>query len=257
MGKKVSAMTVLSVPPPEAELVAAIPDVRDIAIPVGNIPSEIYLNRFTGGVYKDDFWNINEFHYPWRFQIVGVTGVLSAQTTIANHPGIVRFGANGATTGYMFRAGGTENNILIEGGEVTELIINFVTSANLVLYFGFGDNFNTSAIPTDGIFINVAGTTLDGRARNNGSQTITGTTYTISTGTWYRLSIIVSADASRVDFYVYDASGTQLWTDSVTSNIPTQRVTSHGVLALKTNAGAANLVDLDFMSLIFGKQLIR
>lgn len=256
MGKKISAMTILTTPPYDAELVAAIPDVEDIAIPIRNIPSEIFMNRFTGGIYKDDLWNANQFHYPWRFLVIGGTGVLSAQTTIANHPGIVRIGANGANTGYTLYS--AENNILIEGGEVTELIVNFVTSTNLACVFGFSDQFaNFPNALVDGVYINVAGTTLSGRCRNNSTETITGTTYTISTGTWYRISIIVSADASRVDFYVYDAAGTQLWTNFVITNIPTQRVTGHGLVAIKTTAGAANLLDVDFMSLIFGKQLTR
>lgn len=254
---KVSTHTELTRVDPRALLLQAYRG-RNYSKQIGKLYPAIFLSRFTGGAYRNDFWNTIQTCYPWDLNVIGA-GTMAQQTSVANHPGITRFSQNGANTGariWMSYA----SPILISGLERTELIFQLQTTSALVLRFGFGDNFNNAAAPTDGIWIDIAGATLSGKTRNNGVESTTGTTYASATATWYRAYIVVNADASRVDFYLYNSTtGLQLWTDNLTTNIPkvAGRELSHGMQAYKTSAGVVALVDVDFMNLVLPQGLDR
>jgi hypothetical protein len=59
--------------------------------------------------------------------------------------------------------------------EQVELLIRFVDAVPI-----------TATLPVDGAYIKIAQVTLSGVSTRNSTPTATGTTYTISTGTWYR-----------------------------------------------------------------------
>jgi hypothetical protein len=91
-----------------------------------------------------------------------------------------------------------------------------------------------------------------GRTRTNSVGSTTGTGYQLITNTWYIAKIIVNADATRVDFYLYNEAGALLWTDFLTTNIPTASNTDlgHGTIATNSGTTAVNLVDYDLLSLL-------
>lgn len=230
---------------------------RDFSKDLRTLYPALFLSRFSGASYRDEFWNTNLGHYPWRLDPIGL-GSSSLQTTVANHPGIIRLAQNGANTGGSFWIG-FASSILLQGLEQTELIFNMVATAALVIRFGFGDNFTAAAAPTDGVWIDIAGATITGKTRNNGVESTTGTSYASSAATWYHAKIALNSDASRVDYTLYNAAGAILWTDNLTTNIPrvAGRELSHGLHAYKTTAGVVGLVDLDFMNLRMPKGLSR
>jgi len=159
--------------------------------------------------------------------------------------------------GYRFVTFG--DCILIAGAEHSEFC--FKTPANLTnvrVRLGYQDLF-TNAAPTDGVFIDVSGTTLEGKTYSNTNTSTTGTDYTIVVDTWYRAKIAVNGDATEVIFILYSAAGTQLWSDTLAANIPTAagRQTGHGVVAWTEAAAVQDLIYLDMMIAIRAGSITR
>jgi hypothetical protein len=194
---------------------------------------------------------------PW-FAAAAVSGTSTAVTGTANHPGIVTLtSSTSANSGYAYALG--TSSFLLAGTEVTEFIFQVVTTANTTARLGFQDS-NSSTAPTDGAWVNIAATTLDGRTASNTTGSTTGTNYTITASVWYRAKVVVNSDATQVDFYLYTcADGVQVWTNNLTTNIPTAAGRETGQSAMATNSGttALELVDLDFMDVYMTRTLTR
>ena len=145
---------------------------------------------------------------PW-FAAAAVSGTSTAVTGTANHPGIVTLtSSTSANSGYAYALG--TSSFLLAGTEVTEFIFQVVTTANTTARLGFQDS-NSSTAPTDGAWVNIAATTLDGRTASNTTSSTSGTNYTITASVWYRAKVVVNSDATQVDFYLYTcANGVQV-----------------------------------------------
>jgi len=193
---------------------------------------------------------------PWYGAAINA-GTIAAATGLPNHPGVMRIisstTANSGATFYLYSAA-----LLLAGGETTELVFQVGTTTGTTIRFGFQDSFDTTA-PVDAAWINIAGTTLTGKTRSNSVESTTGTSYALAASTWYRVKIVINADATRVDFYLYSEAGTQLWTDYLTTNIPTAtgRETGHGIVVTNSGTSALALVNLDYMSLSINRTLTR
>lgn len=186
---------------------------------------------------------------PFEF-IVTSNGLLNQYLGDATHPGYLTIacGTNANSGGYIYP---NNNAIIIAGGEVYESIFRVDQSTNLIGRLGMFDTVNQTA-PTDGIWIDIAATTLSGKcAKSGGATTTTGTTTTLSVGTWYRCKITVSSDTNTVTFYLYSESGTLLWSDTVTADIPvTNRLPAAKVVAVKTTSsgGTTNILTSDWIA---------
>jgi len=193
---------------------------------------------------------------PWT-GIARTSGTVSIPAAEAGHPGIIQFiSTTVANTGYIYMLGSSATvvmqNILLAGGERTEFVFRTVNiSANLSVRMGFQDRC-TETLPTDGAYLNISGTSLNGTTVTNGIFNSTAVNYSISANTWYRGIITISAGAAQANFYLYDMSYTLLWSGTL-GNVPNVagRATGHGVVALMTAAEspAAGLLDMDFMYL--------
>ena len=186
------------------------------------------------------------------------SGTLPVGTATANNPGVVRFrSSTTANSGYRIYLDPV--SILVGGGETSDTIFSVTTTANTTIRMGFFDTA-TSADAVDGCYFEIpASTSLSGKCASNSARTSTGSSYTISTGTWYRGLIVVNSAATTVDFYLYDMSGTQLWTNSVTTNIPTGsgRYTGAGVIATNSYTIQTYLLDIDYIAVGFTRSLTR
>jgi hypothetical protein len=186
------------------------------------------------------------------------SGTLPVGTATANNPGVVRFrSSTTANSGYRIYLDPV--SILVGGGEISDTIFSVTTTANTTIRMGFFDTA-TSADAVDGCYFEIpASTSLSGKCASNSARTSTGSSYTISTGTWYRGLIVVNSAATTVDFYLYDMSGTQLWTNSVTTNIPTGsgRYTGAGVIATNSYTIQTYLLDIDYIAVGFTRSLTR
>ena len=185
------------------------------------------------------------------------SGTAASVAGEANHPGIVKFVSSTlANSGGFFRT--ASNMLLLAGSETTEFIIRPQTISGTTIRMGFLDTI-TDAVPVDGAWLDVLSGVLSGKTRNNSVESVTGTTYTLVTNTWYRAKVVVNSNATRVDFYLYSEAGTQLWTDYLTTNIPitANRETGHGIFVTNSGTTAVNLADLDYMNLYIDRNLTR
>jgi|GEM_PF-2840037 len=163
------------------------------------------------------------------------------------HPGVVQVGNNSnANGGVYWQVGGF--SFLIGGGEAFVIVFQVDAATDVVAHLGFQDSF-TAAEPTDGVYLNIDGTTLDGMTADNGTRSTTTSSYTISTGTWYTGRVTVNSDASSVSYSLNDDTGTLLWSDTLATNIPTTagRTTGAGATAYKTTAADADFISYDYV----------
>jgi hypothetical protein len=124
---------------------------------------------------------------------------------------------------------------------------------------GFHDA-TTSSDAVDGAYLEVASTGVGtGKTASKSTRSTTATTYTLSTATWYRLLIVLDSAAARVDFYLYNDAGTQLWTNNLTTNIPTASGRETGAAVIGTNSGtsATDLYHLDWVAVYFSTARTR
>jgi hypothetical protein len=149
------------------------------------------------------------------------------------------------------------NKLILKGKEQGDFI--FKTAAawtNRRNRFGFQDSI-TIALPADGAYLDMDGRYLRGVTRKGGVQSTTATGYNTSASTWYRGRIIVNSNASLITFLLFNSSGTQLWTDTLATNIPTAS-TGFGTLGYYTAASEdENIITMDYAYLVCARGLVR
>ena len=190
-----------------------------------------------------------------------VSGIQAGAGVVNNeHPGQIIFASDqsspAANSGYRYIM--TQTSITIGGGEIFELVFKTIGSihADTLVRMGIHDGANHNA-PVDGVWIEQNGTTLDGRTRNNGSGSTTSTSFTLSNNTWYRGKITMNSDATLATYELFTADGTQVWTDTLATNIPTTRATGCGVLGVITSANTSNIIFVDYMTFYIDRNLAR
>jgi hypothetical protein len=186
---------------------------------------------------------------PWYGVSIGAgTGTPTTGTSL--HPGIFRISsAAAASTGY--RIYNYTGAFVIAGNETSICWFRPIVLASIV-HVGFFDTA-TGADPTDGVWLwqDPATGIMYGRTMNNTVGSQTGSGFQLVVNTWYAVKLALNADASRVDFEIYDEAGALLWSDFLTTNIPTAaaRVLGHGFIAV-SSAGAAAITDIDYLAVV-------
>ena len=194
---------------------------------------------------------------PWTG--VSVTGgsntVAPASGVVtSDHPGVVLLRSTATTnSGYAYVSSFTM--IRIGGGERFDLV--FWTPAaftNVLLRFGFLDSAN-QLDPADGCYFELNNSAnIIGKCADNSVRTSSATVAALSTSTWYHARVTVNANASQVDFAIYDMAGALVGTQAVTANIPTgaARLCGCGLGTVALGTTAQDLVALDYMSVSLG-----
>jgi hypothetical protein len=218
------------------------------------------------GFFSTDFYrNGTGDNPPWSGSGVG-TGTLSVHGSdglaVAEHPGIVVPTTVNATANTGYSLNTPSASITISGGETFEAVFKMTNPANTITRVGFCDTGGTTTDCADGAYIEINGTTLvaTGKTANNNTRSSTGTTYSMSSNTWYRMKVTVNSNASLVTYYVYNDSGIQLWTNTLATNIPNTAGRSTGsTFTTYTTASAASVIilNLDYMSMWYETPLTR
>lgn len=198
------------------------------------------------------YWAPANVALPWYGEARN-SGTASILTGTNVRPGIWRMlSSTSANSGWRTLLG-IPSFLLLAGGEVSCLWFRPQTLAGTTRHHGFGDSESVSD-PVDGAWIwqDPADGKIWGRTRSNSVGSTTGTGYQLVTNTWYLERIVVNSDATRIDFYLYDDAGNLLWTDNLTTNIPTAagRELGHGVVATNSGTTAVALIDLDYLSIL-------
>lgn len=219
--------------------------------------------RPEGLFYENDLFQ-PEFaseSFPWQNYTLS-SGVNTPIAALSNHPGVLRW-----TSSVTPNSGGAvrlrQESILLAGHESCDLIFRPQVLAGATIRFGFLDTI-TSADAVDGCYIEmtqVAGVdgTIVGKTSSNSVRSTTGTSLLLVTNTWYRLRVVVNSNATQVNFFCFDEAGNLLWTDNLTTNIPTaaSRETGNGVIATNSGSSAVIITDIDYMSITIARALIR
>jgi hypothetical protein len=125
---------------------------------------------------------------------------------------------------------------------------------------GFQDSTAINTLPTDGCYMIInatntaSNTTLSGVCRSNSVQSNTSG-YVLTPNGFYKGTITMNPTASALTFTLHNATNDLLWTDTVSSNIPTAagRETGHGIIIGETTTDAARVIlQLDYMDLMKG-----
>lgn len=206
-----------------------------------------------GVFYETDFLtnSTHALHQPPWYSAAIAAGTASTPAGSPTHVGINRFTSSvNANSGWGLLT--STAAILLAGGETSLCRHRPQTLAGTTRHTGFHDSSSVSD-PVDGAWIwqDPATGIIYGRTRSNSVGSTTGTGYQLVTNTWYCEIIVVNADASRVDFYLYDDAGALLWTDFLTTNIPTAagRELGHGFVTTNSGTTAVALVDTDYLSI--------
>jgi hypothetical protein len=201
--------------------------------------------RPVGIYYETDFLTttLGAYNSPWNLGAIA-TGTTAATDLTASHPGVAQCkSAAGATSGIYASIG----LILLAGYEQDELIFRMVASDSVVFRSGWLDNLTGASAPTDGVYLRIIDTLARGMTANNGTLDSTASTYRIVAGRWYRRNVRLNSDASRAYMTLKDSVGTLVWSDSVSTQIPTGagRYASQGFHVYRTGTAVAALVDVD------------
>jgi hypothetical protein len=195
-----------------------------------------------------------EAAYPFDLALIS-SGTQAKIASEANHPGILRISSSTtANSGGYIETDATA--FLLGGGECFEVIFQPRVSgnANTTIRMGFLDTIS-STDATDGAYFELPAGSLDivGKTANNGTRTTSSAIATLTVNTWYRARLEVNSNATQVNFYVFNDSGTQLGTQSITTNIPTAsgRNTGAGVIATNSGTTAVELVYFDWIVVFY------
>lgn len=193
-------------------------------------------------LHETDFLgeNIYDTYDPWR-KISVASGDIVDRAGDGAHPGqIIVRSSTSADSGYRLQVFLASQ--ILAGGEKSLCWHSPQTLAGTTRHHGFLDAASPST-PTDGAWIwqDPADGKIYGRTMSNSVGSTTGTSYQLVTDTWYCEKIVVNADATRVDFYLYSNAGAELWHDFLTTNIPTAagRCLGHSVSC--TNSGTTSV----------------
>jgi len=199
--------------------------------------------------------------YPWTVSAIA-GGTALGIAAEANHPGVAQLraaaGVNSGITLYLdalaFLAAGSCGAMFILRPQVL---------AGAVIRFGFLDT-QTTADAVDGCYFEMSTValvpgTIVGKTSSNSARSTTATSLLLLTNTWYRFTISLNATATLVTFTIYSEAGAVLWTNTLTTNIPTGagRQTGHGLTCHNTAGGAVAICDIDYMHVEINRTLTR
>jgi hypothetical protein len=189
-------------------------------------------------------------NFPW-YALAIASGTEQPGSGVTNHPGIAHLlSSTNANSGFYCITG--TSAILLQGNCTSICCHRPITLSGTTRHHGFHDSTSVTD-PVDGAWIWQDPTTgiIYGRTMKNSTGSTTGTGFQLITNTWYTEKIVVNSNASRVDFYIYDDAGNQLWTDNLSTNIPTAagRELGHGVVVSNSGTSAVALDDIDYLSI--------
>jgi hypothetical protein len=202
--------------------------------------------------------------YTWTYQMPVSSTVMSSgtatYTNYQNHPGafLIASSANansGAQAAFgLYSMGGQQ--YWLSGGERAEYIFMIpATNANTYIFMGLETRSVTAPSPatpfTNGAWFQMNNTTMQGRCTGGSGVSTTGTSFTPSISAWYRGRIVINSNMTRVDYYIYSSTGTLLWSDYLTTNMPNTTTGTIGDFnAYNSAGGSVQMIAIDYMGFL-------
>lgn len=184
------------------------------------------------------------------------SGSCAAVAGVAGHPGIWAISdSTSANGGYRFSSDLTP--VLISGYEAANFVFSPKSDrAGIVFRGGYVDNWTNNSL-VDAVWLHAVGNgaggwTLTGRTRSNSTESVTASAATLTVDAWYSVKLLVNPTATLVTYTVLDSTGATIWTDTLSSNIPTATGRETGLgfsIWESTTDAAAVMIWLDFIKL--------
>jgi hypothetical protein len=199
---------------------------------------------------NDNFSTLNARTWPLKDQLY----IADDFAGTAAHPGICELSSGTTSAGAAAIITRATDSLLLGGGEATwEAVCRVPTLSDgtetYTVRTGLIDNGTTEA--TDGVFFRYTHSVNSGKwqgvCRSNGTETTVDTGSTVVAGTWVRLTAVVNAAGTSVQFYVDGVAAGA----AVATNIPTGtgRETGAGSHIIKSAGSTARTFQVDYQSL--------
>ena len=210
-------------------------------------------------VWFNDFPGVTSAaqYTPFYYNNFGTSPTLqapSANIVAPNHPGVLQWRAGTSGTSGI-RVGTDAHVLLIGGNEIYTSSVYFQSFVDEGYNIGFNDTVG-SGDSTNGVYIYMTSSgVFAGKTSQASTRSTTGTNYTCSLSTWYRFVVLLASGASRATFYIYSDAGTLLWSDYLTTNLPTavgQQTGAGNVAWSSRTDGSTGYFDTDFIKVNFG-----
>lgn len=211
-------------------------------------------------LFKQDFMtNVIATWAPFSGGAIS-SGVAAVEAGNAQHPGCITLkSATTANSGYYVYS--DIISLLLAGGEVFECIFKTpaVISASTKMRIGFADSTVAATAPIDGAYFDITSNTLTAKTASNSVVTTSPSSFTLVVATWYRARITIESASSALFEIFADNSEVVLFSQRLTSNIPTASGRNTGVVIIATNSGkvATFMITLDYISLEIARLLQR
>lgn len=166
-----------------------------------------------------------------------------------NHPGCLSFSSSSAAnSGIQCTWGTASGGMLLKAGIVFDCIFYVVSVANATYRFGFCDT-STSADAVDGAYFEIQpGGTLVAKTASNSVRTQGAASFAIPVDAWYHARVSVNS-LTEVIFTLFSTTGVSLFTDTITTNIPSGsgRETLPRFIVTNSTTTATFICQLDYI----------
>lgn len=195
---------------------------------------------------------------PWGATLWG-SATFSDGVLTASHPGTIRVTSSSTNPsgGVVCFGGNNAVKVILGGGESGEFIFQPVTLTNQTLRLGWFRS-SAGAVPSDGLWLEMASSgALTLNAAQSSTSSASASLGTLTTNTWYRVTIDLAYNAASAVGILYNASGSILGSQTISTNIPTTNSTAFGVQTNNAGTNVGALVDVDWMMCAWNKPLSR
>lgn len=177
-------------------------------------------------------------------------------TTYLNgtNPGVTRISSSSAATsgGLLSSNTLTAGTIIPTIGQQMDFVFrtpNTIIGVGSTIRAGFFVASSTITDATSGFYMEIIDNQLYGKTAKSSSRSQTATSYSISNGgLWFHMRITYKA-TDLIEYNLYNMSGTLLWSDTLTTNIPILALTCN-LLAFSspTTTIATEMINMDYLA---------
>lgn len=184
--------------------------------------------------------------------VINSGSAVSSISALAKNPGIVSLKSAASTVNSGYKITTTNGAMILGGGETGRVVFYLNTITNISAIIGFHNSLDNNP-PTNGVYFNIVNDVVKGRTAKNSSSSETGTEYSLASNAYYCFAIDIDTSASTATFKIYSDDQSLLWSDTLSTNMPTGAL-GFGVNAWTTASDEVKyLLTLDYMEFTLPK----
>lgn len=218
-----------------------------------NQTEEFRLRQSARVISSDFIGTVAAANTPFTFAAYNA-GTQSTTTYLnGTNPGVVRIASSSTPNSGGVLSTNTlpTGNILPAIGQQMDFVFrtpNTIIGVGSTIRAGFILATNTATDATHGFYIEIVDNQLYGKTAASSSRSQTATSYSISNGgIWFHMRVLYKA-ADLIEYSLYNMAGALLWSDTLTTNIPTS-LFGCSILAFSSASNTSNteMVNMDYV----------